>query len=585
MFRLPTHNRGFSLVEMVVTIAIFSLVFGGLFASIQYTLKLITNSKATTSALALMNERLEYIRSLSYDAIGTVSGIPSGAIPQNRTSTLNGINFHERVLIQYVDSPDDGEGASDTNGILADYKEVKVEYSWLNNQGSTSTLFLITNITPPGIETTTGGGTLTVNVFDAEVQPVSGAAVRIYNNMATSTVDVTRYTNASGIAMFAGAPAAANYQIFVTKPGYSSDQTYVATTSNPNPSTLPVAVLLSTVTTMNFQIDRLSDLFVRTILPVIYGSFEDLFDDTTHIASQTDTVVVAGDVALSGGVGAYAPTGEVLSTTTVPSVIERWESAEWSVTTPVSTNLIVRIYTVDGLGTYTLVPDSDIPGNSAGFTTGFVDLRNLDITTYPRLALGATLTSSDVNATPLLHAWNILYVESQSSVGDVPFTLTSSKTIGTDAALLPIYKYEESHTTDAGGELQLEDLEWDSYALTLDTGVYDIEEACADIPYVLNPGTDETLTLTLVGNAVHTMRVSVVDALNNPIRGALVEIARPGFSESKETSLCGQTFFNTGLISSNDFQITVNKSGYVSQTLIDLEINGDETLRVILTAS
>ena len=582
--RFQAKHRGFTFVELLVTIAVFGLVFGGLIASVQFTMKLISISKAKTSALSLANERLEYIRSLSYNSIGTISGIPNGTIPQNSTTTLNGITFHERVLIRYVDSPDDGTGASDINGILADYKEVKVEYSWPSTAG-TSTIFLLTNIVPEGIETTAGGGTLTVNVFDAGVLPIQGASVRVYNDTTTSTIDVTQFTNADGVAMFSGAPAAANYEITVTKAGYSTDQTYEATTTNPNPVTSHVAVIESNVSTMNFQIDKLSDLLVRTIEPVAYGTWNDSFDDMSKVGNMTDTVLVSGDVELAGGVGLYAPLGTVYATGTSPSPIVSWQSAEWTSAVPASTALVVRVYSVDGAGTYTLIPDSDMPGNSTGFNSSPLNLSSLNVATYSRVALGAELTSTDVNVTPVIHEWSISYVASENILGSIGFTFTGNKIIGTDAVAAPIYKYTQSHTTDGAGEANLQNLEWDSYTLELTSGAYDIKEACADVPYTLNPDVNETLTLTLVPSVSDTLRVSVVDTNNNPIYDASVELSRPGLSETEMTSTCGQVFFNTGLSAATDYEVEVQKSGYTTQTITPIDINGDQVLKIILVAS
>ncbi len=578
------ERRGFTLVELLVTIAVFGLVFGGLIASIQFTMKLISISKAKTTALSLANERLEYIRSLAYDGIGTVSGIPGGPIPQNSTTTLNGITFHERVLIRYVDSPDDGTGASDINGILADYKEVKVEYSWPSATG-TSTIFLLTNIVPKGIETTAGGGTLTVNVFDAGVQPIQGASVHVYNDTTTSTIDVTQFTNADGIVMFSGAPAAANYEITVTKAGYSTDQTYEATTTNPNPVTPHVAVIESTVSTMNFQIDELSNLRVRTIEPVTYGTWSDSFDDMSKIGSMADTVLASGNVELAGGAGAYVPLGTVYATGTTPSPTIGWHHAEWSASLPVATSLTVRVYAVDAGGGYTIIPDSALPGNSAGFTTSPLSLTSVDAGAYPTLALVAELTSSDVNVTPALHSWSITHVASENVLSGIGFSFIGNKIIGTDLAAMPIYKYSQSHTTDGSGEIALSNLEWDSYTLELTSGMYDIKEACADIPYVLNPDVNETLTLTLVPSVSDTMRVSVIDTNNNPVYGASVELSRPGLSETEITSTCGQVFFNSGLSAASDYEVEVQKSGYVTQTVTPIEIDGDEILKIVLIAS
>lgn len=577
-----TYSRGLSLVEMLVTIAVFALVFGGLFTAVQFTLKIMSSSKATTSALSLANERIEYIRSLSYNDIGTISGIPDGSIPQNSTTTLNGITFYERVLIQYVDSPDDGEGASDENGILADYKQVKVEYSW-NGFNGTSTIFLLTNIVPPGIESTTGGGTLTVNVFDAGVLPVGGASVHIYNDTTTSTIDTTQFTNANGVATFAGAPAAANYEITVTKADYSTDQTYTATTSNPNPATPPVAVLESAVSTMNFQIDELSDFTIRTIEPPTYGVFSDTFADSTRIGSSTNTAVVSGDIELSGGIGSYAPLGIILSTSTSPVTIERWSTAEIVSTVPVGTSLKIRVYDVSPSGEYTLIQDSDLSGNSAGFTTESISLSSLSTVVHPSIALGAELTSGDVSVTPKIHAWSITHIATEPTIGNISFTLTGAKVIGTDSDAFPIYKYSESHSTDAGGDITLNNLEWDSYSLELDTAGYDIAEACADLPFALDPGVSDTLILTLAPETGNTLRVSVVDDVNNPVVGAEVEITRPSFSDSGNTSACGQTFFDTGLANQSDYEVQVSKLGYISKTVTEVAIDGDSILKVILT--
>ena len=82
-------QTGFTLIEMLVTIFVFTVIFGGLLFAVQSTLKLISNTKATTSATSLANERLEYFRSLPYANVGTVGGIPNGASDANDAGILN----------------------------------------------------------------------------------------------------------------------------------------------------------------------------------------------------------------------------------------------------------------------------------------------------------------------------------------------------------------------------------------------------------------------------------------------------------------------------------------------------------------
>ena len=116
-----------SFIEVIVGAALIALVFGGLIAGFQTALMLLADTRSQTGALALANERIEYMRSLPYDSVGTLSGIPSGAIPQNETAVLNVTSFNRRTLVQYVDSPADGVGASDTNCLTADSKRATFE--------------------------------------------------------------------------------------------------------------------------------------------------------------------------------------------------------------------------------------------------------------------------------------------------------------------------------------------------------------------------------------------------------------------------------------------------------------------------
>lgn len=579
-----TAAAGFTFIELLVAVAVVTLFFGGLIVSLQYALKLIANSKAAAGAHALANERLEYIRSLDYNDVGTVSGIPNGPIPQNATTTLNGIVYTERVLVQYVDAPEDGFGAADTNGILADYKQVKIEYSWQTQTG-TSSMFLLTNVVPVGIESVAGGGTLKVNVFDAAVQPLAGAEVHVYNDTTTSTIDVTTYTNVDGIAYFAGAPAAANYQITVTSPGYSTDQTYSASSTNPNPSPPHVAVLESLVSTMNFQIDQKSDLLVRTVGPSTDGSFDDDFVDVTGIASSSNIAQSGSEILLAGGAGSYASQGVFFAGSTTPAVITGWDTFSFTASSSASTTALVSLYTVTGTSTYTLVPDGDLPGNAAGFGSSPVDISMLDEGTYPTLALGATLATIDSNVSPEIDAWSLHYIVSEPAISDVSFTMQGHKTIGTTATASPVYKYDWDHITDGSGELQLSGLEWDTYTFTINSAGYDISEACNTIPYVLLPNVDETLTLTLVPDALYSIRVVVEDGSGNPILDADVDLTRSGFSASESTSSCGQAFFNSGLGAYADYQVQVSKSGFTTETVTDVTISGDESLRVILSAT
>ena len=576
-----TYTKGVSFVEVLITAAIIALIFGTLMGSFRFMLILISQAKAESGALALANERLEYVRSLSYDAVGTVSGIPNGNIPQNSTTTLNGLTYYERVLVEYVDAPEDGTGASDSNGILSDFKRVKVEYEW-DHRGSTSSLSLVTNVVPRGIETTAGGGTLTVNVFDATVQPIQGIDVRVYNDTTTTTIDVTRETNVDGVAMFSGAPAAANYQVFVNESGYSSDQSY-STASITNPNTPHPAVIESEVSTLNFQVDQLSNLNVSTVGIPTNAAFTDDFADDSLIATSTDVDIAGGEIELAGVPGTYASSGIAIATTTSPATVASWNYLDFTGTTTASTSYVVQLYEVTGTSTYSLIPDSALSGNSIGFGAGPVSLLSVSATSYPAVAIGVTLSSTDVNETPQIGDWIIEYTSTEPQIPSVPFSLQGNKTLGTNAGLQPVYKYHASHTTDGTGDIDLLDLEWDTYEIALDTSSYDIAEACGGMPFTLDPNVSDTLKLILDSDVANTLRVHVVDSNGDDIINADVDVSRTGFSDGGTTSVCGQVFFNSGLTAASDYDVDVSASGYSTESISSFAISGDTELVVTLT--
>lgn len=575
-YRTSVRTQGFSLVEVIIVSAIAALIFGGLFASFQYSLRLIGETRAKMTALALITDRLEYVRSFPYDDVGTVLGIPSGAIPQYRTINQNGIDLYERVLIEYVDDPADGVGALDSNGVLTDYKRIKVEYEW-NLTGASSSISIASSIVPRSIETNSGGGTIRVNVFDAEVQPLQNMSVRLYNASTTSPVDVTRYTDAAGTALFTGAPAGSGYEIFVTAPGYSTDQTYQATTSIPFPTTLPIAVLEGDVSTMNFQIDRLSTSTFRFVENQVFGEFTETFADLSGVATSTDAVVAGGDLLLADTAGVYAPSGEAWLMALAPSPLASWGVLQ--VESVLMAQTSARVYFYTSTSTADIVPDSDLPGNSTGFATHVIDLRSLDPAEYSTLVPRVVLTTADTSVTPRIEAITHSYLESEDELPGEVVTIVSTKSIGTDATTAPVSKYRLSTTTNGAGAVYLPNLEWGAYTASMSGSV--IESACPGNPATISPNTVGTSTFALRPTSANNIRTVVRDATGGALIGATVELSQGGTTYTKETDWCGQAFFG-GLSAATDYRLEVSLSGYVTSVTDPLEVSGSRVQEVTL---
>ena len=256
-------SNGASLIDVIFGVSIMLIIFIGIFGIFKLSIELVSSSKSKTGALALANEQMEFIRSLSYNAVGVVGGIPAGNIEQEEIIILNKTIYTRRTFIQYIDDLKDGLEEEDENLITADYKLVKVEIKW--TIGDTERKFsLISNIVPKGIETFEGGGTLIINSIDAYGAPIAGAQVNIKNNTIFPTIDLMAFTNNFGKIMFPGSPAAADYEIIVTKDGYSTAKTYDADANNPNPDPGHLTVAEKETTRSTFAIDLLSGMDINT---------------------------------------------------------------------------------------------------------------------------------------------------------------------------------------------------------------------------------------------------------------------------------------------------------------------------------
>ncbi|MBI2618074.1 carboxypeptidase regulatory-like domain-containing protein [Candidatus Kaiserbacteria bacterium] len=578
LFIRAHSHKGASLLDAIFGTALFLVVFLGIFGAFQLSLQLVKSTALKTGALALANERLEYIRSLPYNDIGVVGGIPQGELEMEEAVVLNNTSYTRRTFVQYIDDPADGSGGNDENGVTADYKTAKVTMSWPFRE-STRSLSLVTNIIPSGIESIEGGGTLRISVPNAVGAPIPSASVYIENTTVSPAIGFSTFTNTSGLAVFPGAPSGSRYEITVTKTGYSSTQTYDSTAQNiePNPGHLTVSE--SQTTTGTFAIDILGQATVRSfevIKPVIW---EDLFPDTSQIASLQSTELSGGAIALQDSESGYPSSGSVWSATQSPQYLAEWTALSWNDTTPAGTNIRYSLYYGGGI----LVPDSDLGGNESGFTNSPIDLSGLNVGTYDNLYIAGALTSSDASSTPSILDWRLDYKVGPTPLPNIAFSLTGAKTIGTDAGSNPIYKYDTLLNTGANTQITIGALEWDNYTLAVDDAVtgYDTAETCPLSPFALLPDEDKVVDVLLAENTTNSLHVAVKNTSGTLLSDATVRLYGGSYDTTQETSACGQTFFNNSL-SSGTYAADVSLSGYQSTTISNITVSGDSDLVVTL---
>lgn len=252
-------KQGFTLIEVVLSIGILGIATGSLLVTLILGLKIIQDSKLRSVATSLANERIEQMRNLPYDLIGIAGGIPSGQLPATETINVQGVAYTIRYDVRYIDDILDGTAPADT--VPTDYKKARIFVTWPSKIGS-DPVIAITSIAPKGIETTSGGGTLRLQIFDSTPQAVPQANIQVINNLLQPSINISGQTDNNGDYLLPGAPASSSsYEIIVTKSGYSTTRTYaVDPQNNPNPDPGHLTVLEGEVTTKTFFIDPVATL-------------------------------------------------------------------------------------------------------------------------------------------------------------------------------------------------------------------------------------------------------------------------------------------------------------------------------------
>jgi type II secretory pathway pseudopilin PulG len=261
-------QRGLTLVEAVVATALFVGIAIGLFSTFQKVFQTVRHAQGKVNATLLANEQFEIVRNLPYSRVGTVGGVPSGLLPQVQTLTRGGMTFIATTTVRNIDHPFDGTAGGAPNDLSpADNKLVEVEVL-CTSCTNVPPVVLSTLVAPRDLESDSTNGSLFVRVFDASGQPVAGADVRIFNPALVPPINIVDVTNASGMLQIIDAPPAVDsYQIFVSKAGYSSEQSYGAPTTT-NPVKPHATVAVQTVTQTTFVIDQVVTMNISSVTPL-----------------------------------------------------------------------------------------------------------------------------------------------------------------------------------------------------------------------------------------------------------------------------------------------------------------------------
>ncbi|MDO8515934.1 MAG: hypothetical protein Q7S28_01645 [bacterium] len=371
-------KRGLSLVEVVMSIGLITMLFGGVLLAYFSIIMVVGNSALRNQAIVILNREVEVIRDLPYAQVGVSGGIPSGVLTSPKT-IISGLNsFIVNTTVRNIDDPFDGTlGGSPNDTAPADYKLVEIEVSCPNCQNFMPIAFS-TTVAPKALESASTNGSLFINVFDASGIGIMDATVRVTNASVTPAIDLTDTTNASGILQFVGVPTSTqNYHMVIEKPAYSREQTYHPG-SPPNPVKPDATVVVQAGTSISFSIDKVSSLMVKTVTPVC-----------ASVASKSFSLQGAKLIATGPNVLKYSTT-----TTTNASGTKNWDNIEWDTYTILYTGASSNLF-----GTSILSPFVIDPNTSTTFLFTLVSPQNNALLVTLKTGSGAGVASGTVTLT------------------------------------------------------------------------------------------------------------------------------------------------------------------------------------------
>lgn len=253
------NQKGFTLIEVAVSLAIISVLILGVYSLIILSLRITADNKNYVSAIEIANQKMEQIRNMPYDDVGTIgSSVASGTIPQVVTVNMGGI-FTVTTNITIPNDPYDDIAGADS--IPNDYKQATIKVSWESSYGPKS-ISVFSKVVSKTKEVAAGYGLLELHSVDSNGSPVPGASVYIDNDILVPAMhEHTTVTDSTGILNMALLKSFQGYKITVSKPGYSTDYSL-----DPASGLTPVHLSITegNKTAESFSIDKLATLIIKT---------------------------------------------------------------------------------------------------------------------------------------------------------------------------------------------------------------------------------------------------------------------------------------------------------------------------------
>jgi type II secretory pathway pseudopilin PulG len=253
VLRRPARQGGYSVVELMVAITVFALVFAAVSLGIGRALEIGRSNRNRSAGAYLAARQLEEVRAKAFDqvALGRTTCVYSSPGPDCNVPS-------PYTVTQDVSWTSPGSTSTSCNvpsggGAALAYKRVTVTVTW-PDMGGVAPVASQTLLTPPSGTFDPNDGHILVQLFDRNAAPLAGQTVSISGPESDS-----QPTTSDGCVFFAYLDPG-TYTVSLNTSGYVGRQ-------GDQPATQTVAVTATQISTLQFDYDRAATLQVTLTTP------------------------------------------------------------------------------------------------------------------------------------------------------------------------------------------------------------------------------------------------------------------------------------------------------------------------------
>ena len=245
------RQDGYSVVELLVALTVFALVFAAVSMGIGRALEVNRGNRNRSAAAYLAARELEEVRAQSF------SSVTLGRTTCVYTTTSCNLPSPYTVVQDVAwASPGSTTTSCDvptSSGAALAYKRVTVTITWPDMNG-VAPVTSQTLLTPPGGTFDPNDGHILVQAFDRDALPLAGKTVSL-----SGPATASQSTSSDGCAFFAYLDPG-TYTATITTSGYVDRQ-------GNQPATQSVGVTASQITRVQFDYDEAATLSVGLVAP------------------------------------------------------------------------------------------------------------------------------------------------------------------------------------------------------------------------------------------------------------------------------------------------------------------------------